>query len=97
MKRISTYIPPSPANLAGLKTRLGFTSQQMADLSGLSQGSHWRRYTGGADPRSISLQMHFYMAALLTLTESELARVLTTMGEHGAEIEVGPLPAGPCK
>lgn len=39
--------------------------------------------------------MHFYMAALLTLSDAELARVMTTMREQGATVEVGPLPAGP--
>lgn len=39
--------------------------------------------------------MHFYMAALLTLTDDELSRVISKMGEQGAAVELGPLPAGP--
>ncbi|MNW15446.1 hypothetical protein D3C71_2139480 [compost metagenome] len=39
--------------------------------------------------------MHFYMAALLTLSEDELSRVVATMRTQGADVELGPLPAGP--
>lgn len=95
MKRIAHYTPPSPADLARLKSDLKFTSPQMADLTGLAQGAHWRKYTGGATPREMGVHMHFYLAALLTLSDDELARVAATMREHGADIELGPLPAGP--
>jgi hypothetical protein len=95
MKRIQHYQPPSAADLARLKDQLGFTSPQMADLAGLAQGAQWRKYTGGALPRDLSQHMHFYMAALLTLTPEELERVTATMREHGADVELGPLPAGP--
>lgn len=95
MKRIAHYTPPPAEALARLKTELGFTSPQMADLTGLAQGAQWRKYTGGVDPRTMGSHMHFYMAALLTLTDEELARVVATMRDHGAEVELGPLPAGP--
>jgi len=95
MKRIKHYRPPTTDDLMHLKNALNFTSPQMADLAGLAQGAQWRKYTGGAEPRTLSQHMHFYMAALLTLSEDELTRVLATMREHGAEVEVGPLPAGP--
>lgn len=95
MKRIAHYTPPPAEALAHLKAELGFTSAQMADLTGLAQGAQWRKYTGGADPRELGLHMHFYMAALLTLSEAELARVVSTMRAQGAAVEVGPLPAGP--
>lgn len=97
MKRIEHYTPPSAAALARLKETLGFTSPQMADLAGLAQGAQWRKYTGGAEPRALSQHMHFYMAALLTLSDAELARVFATMRGHGAAVEVGPLPAGPSR
>lgn len=67
----------------------------MADLAGLTQGAQWRKYTGGAPARALSLHMHFYMAALLTISDRELARVVATMRDQGAEVEAGPLPAGP--
>ncbi len=95
MKRIKHYDPPSAGDLARLKDDLAFTSPQMADLAGLAQGAQWRKYTGGADPRPLGMQMHFYMAALLTLDEDSLARVVECMREQGAEVELGPLPAGP--
>lgn len=95
MKRIKSYVPPSVGDLLRLKSDLGFTSPQMADLSGLAQGGQWRKYTGGEKPRSMGMQMHFYMAALLTLSDDELLRVINKMGEQGAAIELGPLPAGP--
>lgn len=97
MKRIAHYSPPSAADLARLKSDLNFTSPQMADLTGLAHGAHWRKYTGGNTPRELGMQMHFYLAALLTLSEDELARVAETMREQGAEIELGPLPAGPIR
>jgi hypothetical protein len=97
MKRIEHYQPPTAADLARLKDQLGFTSPQMADLAGLAQGAQWRKYTGGAQPRELSPHMHFYMAALLTLTPEELERVVCAMREQGASVEVGPLPAGPSK
>lgn len=95
MKRIAHYGPPTPDDLARLKSQLDFTGAQMADLAGLAQGAQWRKYTGGVDPRTLGSHMHFYMAALLTLTDDELARVVATMRDHGAEVELGPLPAGP--
>jgi hypothetical protein len=95
MKRIKHYDPPSSGDLARLKDDLGFTSPQMADLTGLAQGAQWRKYTGGVQPREMGMHMHFYMAALLTLEESELARVVERMREQGAEVDLGPLPAGP--
>jgi hypothetical protein len=95
MKRIQHYRPPAANDLARLKTEPGFTSPQMADLAELAQGAQWRKYTGGAEPRELGRHMHFYMAALLTLSDAELARVLTIMREQGATVEVGPLPAGP--
>jgi hypothetical protein len=95
MKRIEHYQPPSAADLARLKDQLGFTSPQMADLAGLAQGAQWRKYTGGAQPRELNPHMHFYMAALLTLSPEELQRVVSTMREQGAQVDLGPLPAGP--
>ncbi|WP_434695474.1 hypothetical protein J3P89_20125 [Pseudomonas sp. Z1-14] len=41
MKTIEQYSPPSADALARLKINLGYTSQQMAELVGLAQGSGW--------------------------------------------------------
>lgn len=94
MKRIQRYDPPSAGDLARLKEELEFTSSQMADLAGLAQGAQWRKYTGGIQPRELSQHMHFYMAALLTLSDAELGKVIDRMRSQGAEVELGPLPAG---
>lgn len=94
MKIIEQYNPPSADALARLKIDLGYTSQQMAELVGLAQGGQWRKYTGGAAPRTLGVHMHFYMAALLALSDSELARVLDTMRAHGASVSVGEVNRG---
>ena len=59
------YVPPSPQNLRDLKDRLGYTGQQMADLFGLAGNNQWRKYTGGDEPRPMSLPMLFLAGALL--------------------------------
>lgn len=91
MKIIEQYNPPSADALARLKIDLGYTSQQMAELVGLAQGGQWRKYTGGAAPRTLGVHMHFYMAALLALSEAELGRVIDSMRAHGAAVKVGEL------
>lgn len=94
MKVIDRYAPPTPADLAHLKSDLGLTSNQMAELAGLSQGSHWRKYTGRTDQRTMQMHMHFYLAAMLTLSEEEIDRIAATMREQGAEVELAPLTQG---
>lgn len=95
MNIIQQYQPPTAEQLAQLKERLHATSQTMADLCGLAQGQQWRKYTGGSTPRVMGLHMHFYMAALLSLDETSLAKVMATMREHGAQLQVGEGPALP--
>lgn len=92
MKRIQKYGPPSAGDLARLKRELNFTSPQMADLAGLAQGAQWRKYTGGATPRELGMQMHFYMAAMLALTHDELVKVIELMRSQGAEVELAMPP-----
>jgi hypothetical protein len=87
MTPIEHYQPPSAAELAQLKVRLKLTSQQMADLVGLAGGAQWRKYTGGAEPRTMGQHMHFYLAALLTLDDAQLNRIFGCMREHGATVE----------
>lgn len=92
MNIIEQYTPPAPADLARLKDALGLTSNNMAVLAGLSQGAHWRKYTGGSEPRALGKLMHFYLAALLELEPAELERVYATMRQHGAEFSTAPGP-----
>lgn len=93
MKIIERYLPPTPAALAQLKDRIGATSQTMAELTGLSQGGQWRKYTGGTSPRAMGMHMHFYLAALLALDDDALAQVIATMRGQGAQLEVVDGPA----
>ncbi|WP_282347941.1 hypothetical protein [Pseudomonas sp. PS01301] len=86
MKRIDQYRPPEPADLLALKSKLQATSAEMARLAGLTQGSQWRKYTGSADPRALGMHMHFYMAAILTLNDSDMERITATMQAHGAQV-----------
>lgn len=86
MKRIDQYRPPTPADLLALKDELKASSAGMARLAGLAQGSQWRKYTGSAEPRALGMQMHFYMAAILTLDDADIERIATTMQEHGAQV-----------
>ncbi|MDN4515450.1 XRE family transcriptional regulator [Pseudomonas sp. 2,4-D] len=95
MKIISQYTPPTAQDLARLKDDLNTTSQAMAELCGLAQGQQWRKYTGGSTPRVMGMHMHFYMAAMLTLSDDELAKVLATMREHGAALQLADGPALP--
>jgi len=39
----------------------------MAELASLSGGQQWRKYTGGAAPRSVGFHMLFFIAALLPI------------------------------
>lgn len=84
MRLINDYTPPSTDDLERLKSDLGFTGNQMADLAGVASNSQWRKYTGGAEPRVMSPHILFFMAAQLALDDSEIDRVLEKMKEIGA-------------
>ncbi|WP_227317120.1 XRE family transcriptional regulator [Cedecea davisae] len=79
MRLIENYTSPTPAGLEALKTKLGYTGNQMADLAGVASNSQWRKYTGGESPRAMSPHILFYVAAQLVLNESELANILDKM------------------
>ena len=82
-----SYTPPSTKDLADLKHTLGYTGEEMAALASVAGGQQWRKYTGGAEPRDVSMHILFFMAARLALTDSELARVRDKMQAIGALIE----------
>ncbi|ELH4237947.1 transcriptional regulator [Serratia marcescens] len=90
MRLINEYTPPSPDNLETLKTELGYTGTQMADLAGVASNSQWRKYTGGAEPRAMSPHILFFVAAQLALSERDLSKVLDKMREIGAKIDKHP-------
>jgi hypothetical protein len=58
------YVPPTPEALRAQKERLRKTGDQMATMYGLAGNNQWRKYTGGHDPRPMSLPMLFLAGAL---------------------------------
>lgn len=86
------YTPPSPEDLRRLKNELALTGEQMAELFGLAGGQQWRKYTGGHDPRDMSLQMLFFAAAQMELDAADIERVFARMRAIGATVEA-PAPA----
>lgn len=81
------YTPPTTEDLARLKAELGYTGEQMAELASVAEGAQWRKYTGGAAPRSVSLHMLFFIAARLALGPDELRRVADKMVEIGGQLD----------
>lgn len=87
MRLINEYTPPSTEDLERLKSKLGFTGNQMADIAGVSSNSQWRKYTSGVEPRAMSSHILFFMAAQLALSDDELNRVIKKMADIGATIK----------
>ncbi|MEO4030135.1 hypothetical protein ABH313_19095 [Chromobacterium vaccinii] len=87
MKIIENYTAPTTDDLANLRKALGFQGEDMAHLTGVSGSNQWRKYTGGAEPRKMSLHMLFYTAARLSLPEHEILQVLDKMREIGATFD----------
>jgi len=85
LNTITDYSPPTTTDLQRLKAKLGYTSEQMADLLAVAGGNQWRKYTGGKTSRSLGPHYLFFLAARLTLTSSEFDRVLYTMRKLGAD------------
>ncbi|MEL4869665.1 XRE family transcriptional regulator [Pantoea agglomerans] len=87
MTVITNYIAPTASDLVKLKTTLGYTGTQMAELTGVSSNSQWRKYTCGETPRPISMHILFFASAQLALDKEELEKVLTKMKEVGADFK----------
>lgn len=81
------YLPPRPEQLHALKLKLGYTGREMAVIACVTQ-QHWRRYTGGSDPKPMPYANLFHLAAQLTLEPSQIARVHDAMREIGAYVDV---------
>lgn len=81
------YSPPTPEQLRALKERLGYTGDQMASLFGLAGNNQWRKYTGGVEPRPMSLPMLFLAMALLDRTAT-VEQVFEMCRQVGATIEI---------
>lgn len=82
------YSPPSTLDLQRLKNELGLTGEQMAELFGLAGGQQWRKYTGGAAPREMSMPMLFLAAARIELDGAAIERVLNRMRAMGADVDL---------
>ncbi len=87
MRLINEYTPPTPEDLERLKSELGYTGNQMADIAGVASNSQWRKYTGGAEPRAMSPHILFFIAAQLALSDDELDCILNKMVDIGATIK----------
>ncbi|ETF02195.1 hypothetical protein W822_15870 [Advenella kashmirensis W13003] len=79
------YTPPSADDLQHLKIDLDYTGKQMAALACVGE-QHWRKYTGGSDPKSMPYPNLFHLAAHLSLTPAELERIYRRMRTIGAEL-----------
>ncbi len=92
MKAFRNYVPPAPAALATLKAQTGMTGNELADAIGLADGRQWRKYTGGADPRTMSPALLFMLASRLTLSDGEIDRVIARMRSIGASFDFEDAP-----
>ncbi len=79
------YIAPSANDLQRLKNELDYTGKQMAALACVGE-QHWRKYTGGADPKAMPYPNLFHLAARLSLGPEELEHIYDRMREIGAQL-----------
>jgi hypothetical protein len=85
---MTNYTPPTPEDLLRLKTELGKSSNEMAELFGVTTGRQWRKYTSSIDQRDMGMHMLFFAMARLELEPEAIERVLTRMRSVGATIEI---------
>lgn len=82
------FTPPTPEDLERLKSELGYSSTQMAELFGVSTGRQWRKYTSSTDRRDMGLHMLFFAMARLELDADTIERVLDRMRQAGATVDL---------
>ncbi|KPD17275.1 hypothetical protein ADM96_20470 [Burkholderia sp. ST111] len=86
------YKPPRPEDIERLKTELGLTGTQMAELFGVAGDRAFRRYTSRSDStknkRDLGAYMLFFAMARLVLKPKDIEAVLAKMREAGAEIDL---------
>ncbi len=89
---MTTYIAPTPEELLQLKSDLGKSSTEMAELFGVATGRQWRKYTSSTDQRDMGLHMLFFAMARLELDTETIERVLARMRAVGATIDLDETP-----
>lgn len=79
---------PTVAQMKLWKEKLQFSGTQMARILGLKSARRWREYADENKPQGIPPANLFMAAALVTLTQKEIDRVLAAMREVGATIDL---------
>jgi hypothetical protein len=86
------YKPPRPEDIERLKSELGLTGAQMADLFGVAGDRAFRRYTSKSgstkNKRDLGAYMLFFAMARLVLKPKDIESILAKMREAGAEIDL---------
>ncbi|ASW00507.1 transcriptional regulator [Paraburkholderia aromaticivorans] len=82
------YTPPTPEELLKLKSELGKSSTEMAELFGVSTGRQWRKYTSSTEQRDMGMHMLFFAVAQLELDPEAMERVFARMRAIGATVEI---------
>lgn len=81
------YSAPGPRQVQRWKEELGYTGKQMSELVN-GDPRHWRRHTGGTEPRPITYTKLFHAAAILVLSTEQIEQVHAHMREIGAVVEM---------
>lgn len=81
------YQSPGPRQIQHWKNELGYSNREMAALNNVVE-THWRRHTGGTEPRPLSYTKLFHAAAVLELTPQEVERIHQRMRDIGAKVEM---------
>lgn len=86
------YRSPTVAQLKQWKETLRFSGTQMALILGLKSSRRWRDYADENKPQGIPPANLFMAAALMTLPKKDVERVLSTMRDIGATIDLAASP-----
>lgn len=79
---------PTVTQMKQWKEKLQFSGTQMAKILGLKSARRWRDYADENKPQGIPPANLFMAAAMVTLSQDEIDRVLNTMREVGATISL---------
>lgn len=82
------YRSPPVARMKQWKEKLQFSGVQMARILGLKSARRWRDYADENKPQGIPPANLFMAAALTTLPQAEIDRVLAVMRDVGAVIDL---------